>query len=235
MRRLALALSALILTASVAQAAPITIGAQTFEALISVEQVTSLIPGTIGHLEATIQNIGPTAMTFQNWNAAFPPGGYGFNSTTNAWALYSGRVGTITDPRLHYGTGTGTPGSPDADLSELSGVTIAPGGSLSFILWSLLLDPDVALGSTGLIDSRLELIYGGTTLYGWESSGAYDMNWTAADVASHGGSADVPLTVITPRSTNPFPNGGGPIGTPEPSSLLLGFAGLAWVTRRTFA
>jgi hypothetical protein len=223
-KRFGLGLAVLFTLAAPAQATPITQpGGGTYDLLFSVESGFNAVPGAPFALTAQLQNTGTLPIRFQNWNRA-QPGGYGFNFNAANWAIGLGS----TSGDFYRAPGTGEPNfsqaQAQADFSELSGVTIAPGATLSFTLYTLLLDTSTPIGKAVDFKTNVEFTHGGGVIEGWASQ-LFDSGATAGTQPRDGGFLPVGLTnkdPFTPR----------PVGTPEPGSMALAGVGMLFAVSR---
>jgi len=198
-----------------------------FDFTFAVGGSIALVPGEVGFVPATVQNTGTLPLTWQLWDETLSMGGSGWNSFDQGfiWGCCSRSLG----PHIRVAEGHTTDINPstigqDPDFSALSGVTINPGATFNFDIFSVWLDPTTAIGTIGSFSSFGSFAYGG-----YRQTMKIDdfirVNWTASLNPSTGG-----LNAVGVGDPTPFPAFiQDPRQVPEPSTLLLLSGGLAAV------
>src|SRR5262245_1262642 len=98
-------------------------------------------------------------LTIQGWPLALAPSTINGVACTRPIYIADGHVEPV--PLQTF---------PPPDFSALSNVTINPGQSLTFDLFSLILPSTVAIGQTGAFNTDLQLDFGRPIYEGWQSS-----------------------------------------------------------------
>ncbi len=189
----------------------------------------TLVPGQTGFLGAQLVNTGTEAATFKPYDPTNPVGGYGWNFNDPGLAIGNGGKGfsgvASTGP-VYITSGHVDPVSlqtfPPPNFSNLSNVTINPGQSLSFDLYSLIFPTTVSNGQTGAFTTYNQFAFGDPVFAGWNSSN-FTVNLLVGNSFESG-----PLQQIALANFSFTPGAPpGPSITPEASSLLLLGSGLA--------
>lgn len=226
---------AITFIATSAVASPIYLNAdhtQYFDFNFSVNSSVVLVPGQTGFVMATLENTGTEAVTFQEYDSSNPIGGYGWDFYLPGLALGGG--GGVTRGDLGYTTRFGyefgqvstvTAGTGPS-FSHLSNVTINAGDSLTFTLYSMLIDPSVSEGTSGTLESAIQMYFGSPIFAGFWSD-RYIIDITAGNAYGLGSMQQVGLDnfQFSPR----VPTVPTPIGLPL---FLFGLLGLGLIGRR---
>jgi hypothetical protein len=223
--------AALLLIPSPSLASPIVVGNGTYDLTFSVATSVPVTPGQTAFVPAVITNTGTLPIIFQHWDSTLPIGGFGWNFNSPGFAVGFGGYSFLGPGDLVLAEGLVDPVIPrpfsccngTPDFSNVSDVTINPGNSLTFVLYSVSL-----AGSSGQFENYIQLNFGDPVFRGFEST-----NFTVTIFSSEDGE---PGSFIAPQLRN-FgfgPNSPSPT-TPEPASLLLLGTGLALCVRRLYA
>jgi hypothetical protein len=210
---------------------------------LSVATSITLAPGQEGFLPATIRNLGTQPIIFQAWDSSRLPHGYGFDfnlpgASLVAFSSMGFTPGLPPGAPFLIGAGHVDPliaGSSccfvaNPDFSNLSGVTIAVGETLTFDVASMLLQPGVAPGLYQTITTSANIFFGDPIFHEFHSAN-FPVDVIAGPSFSSGQFQQIDLT---PRC---YP-GKDCILVPEPTMTvlaLLGAGGLGaarWISRR---
>ena len=185
-----------------------------------VPESVNLVIGQAGYFPVTVKNTGTLALAFKDYDPANPVGGYGWNFNDPGLAVGFGGV-IINNLGLMFDYGM-VPGIvPDADLtgsyhhpdlSFLNGVSIRPGESFSFTVFTFLL----STGSSNTFRSALQLDLGSPLYAGWQG-GAFTVAINRAATFSTGPLHQVNLTEFSFAPVEPPP----PSVVPEFPSLAI--------------
>jgi hypothetical protein len=178
-----------------------------------VSRAITLISGETGYVIASIHNVGTLPISFKDYDKTNSSGGFGWLFNDPGFGIGFGSVvsnGFTYTSSFEYGM-VNSPQSQGPNFSHLDGVSIAPGESFEFNLYSLNLSGPT--GANAWLQTYNQLNFGSPLYVGFETA-QYTINISMGTVASV--TAPEPLALIRSFAFTPSTQ-----EVPEPSTLLL--------------